>query len=174
MNDTFQAFTDSKTQIHLDLPSIYWPPLDKLQDLLLSNYFVLNPIIFELFRYVNHITINTSICNFWADNTTNPTEYKINLISLLTWIINIESSSLIKSDIRIVVKASHHYKANLRYEASYTGASWISTLWNTSSEFLKSQYKLHNYRIELEENETSFESLFDIKEDHLIISKINC
>eukprot|EP01084_Bolivina_argentea_P024103 44972_1 len=143
INDTFASFTDHKTQITIN-PVIMLHHFKELYDLIMhpiktltaypllpSNTNLMKPTLFQLFRNVLNVVINSTQLNPHSNqpSVSSYDKYPMNLLSLL---LIIEKVNLSPKTI-ITIKATHEYQIITEQEVEnwryiYKGESWISKI----------------------------------------------
>eukprot|EP01084_Bolivina_argentea_P102974 184476_1 len=199
INDTFEQFVNRKKQINFnlsDVDSVYsklqdlimyhiscdQPKLQQLSDLNVclnenNNLHVNNlfrSILFKLFKNVTDITIHSTK---WIFQKGQQEEYIINILALLNLIK--QSSTTPKHDIKIIIKAAHHYCwdpipndiDNLQPILRYLDVSWIGELYNSPLwNRIKLIYNQNHCTISLIQTKSKWKGVVPIYEDWLIIN----
>eukprot|EP01084_Bolivina_argentea_P195247 335003_1 len=179
INDTFQAFTQYKTQIVLNMHYMYlW--FDKLRELIMykitaqptkesndkCNLF--KDVLFRLFKNVNHIIIHTS-----RNPLTGYKEYPFNILSLLS-LIDL-CVKLNRKDMKITINALHKYSRKYntdwaRVDWKHEDTSWIYKKWNKSYKEIIYAFNEKRWQISFEETINGIER--KMRQDTFVITKI--
>eukprot|EP01083_Nonionella_stella_P185725 677925_1 len=174
INDTFDAFTNHKTQIALNYHFIE-VDFYALKKFILSSNNLFKPIVFKLFRNVKHIIIHST----GFERRGSQPEFAINVHALLALLESCSSS--IQSNLQITIKARHKYKSfvkkkytyHIRYGYEHVDVSWISKLWIQSRNAIKSAFNAKHYHVSLIQKNQKFDAYNSLKEDWFIIKKLH-